>query len=162
MVPAVLTDLGTWVHSLKPCTRMGAGRATFSLAPHTHEGCDLLWGQPAMVLASCGTGSSSYMRFTAGLEHSLAFSFILQLLEISSLRRRGMPHGKQAVKGAVCPSLWARSGLFSDVNRQFRFKNTDFSSQLSMDWSPSSAWIWFKALLCYCVNIGHYCSSLPM
>lgn len=101
------------------------------------------------------------MSFTA-LEQSLTLIFIPQLLEISSWRGRGKPHGKQAVKGDVCPSLWARSVLFSDVNRQFYWENTDFSSQLSMDWSQPPSWIWFKALLCYCVNVGHYRSSLAM
>lgn len=66
------------------------------------------------------------------------------------------------MKGAVCPSLRASSVLFSDVNRQFRRENTDFSSQLSMDWSQPPGWISFKALLRYCVKIGHCCSSLAV
>lgn len=102
------------------------------------------------------------MIFTADSRAESCIHFYTSVTGNFLLEREGKPHGKQAVKGAVCPSLQARSVLFSDVNRQFRRENTDFSSQLSMDWSQPPSWIWFKALLCYCVNIGHYRSSLAV
>lgn len=108
IVLAMPAGLGISVYPPKPDLHQeGADRAS-SLS---HEDWDLLWGLPAMV--RCGMGSSSCMSFTAGsgAYSCINFALIPQLLEISSWRGRGKPHGEQAVKGAVCPSLWARSLL---------------------------------------------------
>lgn len=54
--------LGTSVCPPKPDLHQeGADRSASFLS---HEGCDLFWGQPAMM--RCGMGSSSCMSFTAG------------------------------------------------------------------------------------------------